>query len=108
MEVLNYTGKDIGVFTKTGIPIAVLLSKGSPKCHYSIELGIETDKLIPIWDKQLLKVTGLPAPDPNLKTYYVVTKEVADAVGSTRFDLLLATEPVEYEGVTYYKKLIMV
>ena len=107
MEVLNYTGKEIGIISKSGYPITVLFPWGNAKCIFETNLKVETDNLIPIYDKGFKKVVGLPAPDPNKETYYIVNNEVAQWQNRVRRDLLIPTEPITHQGATFYKKLIL-
>lgn len=111
MQILNYTGEEVGFVNEGGIVTAVLHSNGNARCKIDVREVPMKDKspFVPkVYRRQLGQVIGLPTPDANLEKYYIVTKDVAEAVGNSRMDLLLADEPVNLKGKTYYKKLIMI
>lgn len=107
MQVLNYTGKRIGLANPAGNPIEVLPSDGLARVEITLE-PVVSDSRFSIFRKAFGTVKNLPEPDPNNKKSYIVTKEVAEAVRNFRFDLLVPEEPFTYEGATFYKKLINV
>lgn len=107
MQVINYTGKEIGLVTKLGNPIGILHPEGCPTIQSDISLTLESDNLIPIYKNEYYSVRGLPSPDPNREIYYVVNEDVIRAIGRTRSDLLIPTEPFPFDGTTYYKNLLL-
>lgn len=111
MEVLNYTGKRIGVANEQGRTVEVLPPHGFARLEKAVELKLEAQVgigRIPIYKKGYSKVRGLPSPDLNLEKLYIVSKEVAEAAGNTRFDLLVGEEPFNEHGAICYKHLINV
>jgi hypothetical protein len=106
-EILNYTGKRIGLTNGSGSPIEVLPSHGNARCEIEKTTDIEVGR-IQIYRKTFGKVRGLPNPDLNHQKLYIVSREVAEAIGNTRYDLLVPEDPFPYEGVTFYKTLVNV
>jgi hypothetical protein len=106
--ILNYTGKRIGIANEYGNPIQVLPSNGNARLENITYIKEGIVDLIPYYRKETGRVRGLPTPDINYQKLYIVSRDVAEAFGSTRFDLLVPEEPVKREGTTYYKKLIAV
>jgi hypothetical protein len=104
--ILNYTGKRIGLTNNTGRPIQVLAVNGNARCEVDDKEKLTVGRT-PIYTRSS-KVRGLPQPDPNLEKIYIVSRDVAEAVGNTRFDLVVPVEPFQFEGATFYKKLIEV
>jgi len=103
MKILNYTGKRVGITNRMRMPIEVLPSDGNAYCLTENK----EESLIgrtPIYTRSS-KVRGLPAPDLNLEKIYIVNADVAEAIGHTRRDLIVPTEPFQYEGATFYKVL---
>ena len=98
IELLNYTGKRIGLVNDSGNPSKVLPSHGNAR--------LET--VTYRWSNprnEVTKVCGLPSPDWNLIKFYIVTREVAEMFGPGRKDLLVPEEPFVHGGATYYRKL---
>lgn len=96
MEILNYTGKRIGLFHPVlGRPERVLPSHGNARCE------IQEYKR-PSENSNSIKVKGLPSPDFNLQKQYIVSREVAEVFGSARKDLLIPENPIPYEGALFY------
>lgn len=106
MEILNYTGKPVGLTNKNGSPYKVLPSHG--RAHFeSIEVNqIKSIDLVPIYGLKPGKIRGLPSPDWNHEKLYIVPKEIAEHVRKVRFDLLVVEESFTWEGGTFYKKLV--
>ena len=105
MKILNYTGKRIGLTNRAGNPIEVIPSDGHAHCEIEIKEQLIIGRT-PIYNKDLGKVRGLPAPDLNLEKMYIVTADVAEAIGHTRKDLIVPANPFHYEGATFYKLLL--
>jgi len=80
---------------------------GNPKYEFQTSIKLETDGLIPIYKKEYGRVIGLPYPDLNKEKYYIVNEDIIEAVGKTRSDLVVPSEPFLYQGATYYKTLIL-
>lgn len=91
--ILNYTGKRIGLTNVLGMPREVLPSHGKAYVE---------DKRY--WGHTEIEQTvrGLPKPDRNLEKYYIVSKEVGEWFGDSRRDLLIAENPIAYEGAMFY------
>jgi hypothetical protein len=106
MEILNYTGKPVGLTNKHGNPYKVLPSQG--KAHFvSIEANqIKNIEGVAIFQLKMGKVIGLPTPDWNQEKLYIVPKEIAEYNKNTRFDLLVVEDGFNWEGATFYKKLV--
>ncbi|MBW4890119.1 hypothetical protein KXQ82_10350 [Mucilaginibacter sp. HMF5004] len=108
MEVLNYTGRPIGIASAHGQPMIGLPSEGYAKCEIERIDKVNKFGLIPIYKRIMDRVNGLPSQDRNLEKLYIVNKEVAESIGHTRFDLLVVEEPIDITGSIYYKKLMNV
>lgn len=108
MELRNFTGRKIGLTNPSGNPIEVLPSHGLARVEVSLAEAKVEDKRYGIFEKEYSKVKNLPDPDPNYKILYIVTKEIAEAIGNFRLDLLVPEDPFPYEGATFYRKLIKV
>lgn len=105
MEILNFTGRPIGLTTESGQPLTLLSSNGFAKCQVQ-KIKQKTFNLIPIYYKSYGRVTGLPSPQPDLQKLYIVNKDVAEAAANTRFDLLVVEDPIEWGDKTFYKSLV--
>jgi hypothetical protein len=106
MQLLNYTGKQIGLSNEGGSLVKVFPSDGNARCVIQNKKKAEVD-MITIYKKEYGRVEGLPDPDRNLQKLYIVTRDVAEAAGP-RFDLLVPEELVTNQGYTYYKYLVNV
>ncbi|MET3978991.1 hypothetical protein ABIB62_001560 [Mucilaginibacter sp. UYP25] len=106
MEILNYTGKDVGLTNTSGSPLIILPSVG--KARFDSVQFEQVSKVggAPIFIKKIGKVLGLPKPDPNHEKYYVVPSEVAERAKIYRFDLLTVEDSFSYEGAIFYRKIV--
>jgi hypothetical protein len=105
MEILNYTGKRVGLTNSSGSPSKMLSSQGN--AHFD-EIAVTPLKNVDgifIYSQKLGNVRGLPSPDRNQEKFYIVPKEIAEYLKKVRFDLLVAEEPFIWEGGTFYKRL---
>jgi len=104
MKILNYTGKRVGITNTDGRPIEVIAPMGNAHCDIENKQKILIGRT-PIYETHYGRVNGLLGPDPNLEKMYIVNADVAEAFGGTRRDLIVPTEPFQYEGATFYKVL---
>lgn len=102
MEILNYTGKRIGLVSAAGHLAEILPIHGKATCEVEVVKSLNVGR-IPIFEKKFGKVSGLPNRDLNFEKLYIVNREIADAFGGMRKDLLIAEQPVASEGAMYYK-----
>lgn len=102
--ILNYTGKRVGVTNESGNPITVLPFHGNARVDRERKKSTSAGR-VAIYDIKYSRVEGLPEPDLNLEKLYIVTKEVAEAFGISRKDLLIAEDPIKEGGMIYYRKL---
>jgi hypothetical protein len=107
MEILNYTGSPIGLATESGLPVMGLPASGNAKCDIKKQ-KVRTDQRISFFKKVYGRVQGLPQQDMNLQTLYIVNKDIVEAIGHTRHDLLIVDELINIEGTNYYKQLVNV
>lgn len=107
MEILNYTGRAIGLATKTGIPVKGIPSDGNAQCDVVLE-EVNTEQRITVFKRVCSRVKGLPHQDPSMQKLYIVNEAVAQAIGHTRYDLLVPSDPMDVGGSIYYKQLINV
>jgi hypothetical protein len=108
MKILNYTGADVGLTDEQGRPLRVLSSIGKAVVTPSEEEKLGTEEGVSIYRLRRGVVKFLPPPSGNLEQMYIVSKEVADAARSTRYDLLIVEDWVKLYGGNFYRKLINV
>lgn len=106
-EIVNFTGKKIGITDEFGKPMKVLPSVGNARCETKLIVKDTVDATT-IYERTYGRVMGLPRSDSRYKKMFIVHKEVAEAVGNTRFDLLVPEDPMVYEGTTFYRHLVNV
>jgi len=106
MEILNYTGKRIGLTNPSGYPIEVLPSHGFAKVDVTLAKANPNDTRFSIFAKEFSRVMNLPDADRNNNKMYIVTKDVAEAIGKYRVDLLIPEDSFTWEGATFYKMLV--
>ncbi len=107
MEIVNYTGRPVGLSSEAGHPLRVINSIGTARCEVTKEKSRNVDGVI-IYREGFSRVVGLPESDNDLAKRFIVSPEVAKAMGKIRFDLLIGQEPYTYEGQMFYKYLIAV
>jgi hypothetical protein len=106
MTISNYTGADVGLTDKDGIPIRVLSSVGKAEvvaADYELQ---KVDNLLPIYRKRRGIIKYLPQPDGNLQKMYIVNRDVAEAGRLTRMDLLIVDDMFTVQGGKFYRKLV--
>jgi hypothetical protein len=103
MEILNLTPTDIVLVSAEGNEVSYP-SRGIATVDEDLHLLRVVDG-IPVNRRRFGYVKGLPEPDVDQNKLYIVDQNVADAVGATRLDLLLAAEPID-EAAGKYRSLL--
>jgi hypothetical protein len=106
MEILNYTGQSLGMTNENGKPGRVLPSVGNARFENVAHEKISTIDGLEIFETVYGRIVDLPKPDPNLEQLYIVNYDIAVRAKSSRFDLLVAIEPIIYNATTFFQKLV--
>jgi hypothetical protein len=107
MEILNYTGKNIGLATKSGVPVRGLPTLGKAYSDTSLK---DLDIMDRVTVSKIIygTVKGLPPQDSSLQTMYIVNDDVIEVEGIKRRDLLKPIDPIQIGPDIFYKRLINV
>ncbi|RFZ81155.1 hypothetical protein DYU05_20575 [Mucilaginibacter terrenus] len=108
MQILNYTGLYVGLTNIAGQPTRILPPQGRARMEIDGTDFKQTVDGVPIYKVNHKRIKGLPEPDPNNERFYIISKEVASYISKRRYDLLVAEEPFQWAGDTFYRRLVSV
>lgn len=108
MQVINLTDQPVTIVNERGLKLKTFLPSG-PVASCDVKV-IQQDIVggVPISVNAYGQVRNLPVPDDNLEMLYIVNEYVAEAVKSSRFDILVPHDLVRTEaGETAYRGLLL-
>lgn len=105
MQVINLTDQPVTIVNDRGVKIKTFLSTGSAYCDVKV-MQDKVEDGVPIVSRKYGAIHGLPEPDENLAKLYIVNEYVAEAVRSSRFDILVPDGKIQTQDGPVYKTLV--